>query len=166
MANESAPWIREAARAIAKAQQEYDHASFPLKQQETCEIIADEYEKSGIAAHVPPAEVITLDFEREVDGRWIAEFHHSPGCLAYGATMGEAAQNAINLLNTEAHVPPAGTDRLDLVAAAEVAAQNVMDEQYHSDYYRKHKSLYWPGTERIKQAVMEAFASVKSVQTR
>ena len=41
---------------------------------------------------------ITLEFERETDGRWIAEFPHAPGCLAYGQTLREAAVNAMNLL--------------------------------------------------------------------
>ena len=31
-----------------------------------------------------------VDFEREQDGRWIAEVADLPGVLAYGATQGEA----------------------------------------------------------------------------
>jgi predicted RNase H-like HicB family nuclease len=31
-----------------------------------------------------------IEFEREEDGRWIAEISDLPGVLAYGATKGEA----------------------------------------------------------------------------
>jgi len=31
-----------------------------------------------------------IEFEREVDGRWIAEVPKLPGVMAYGATKGEA----------------------------------------------------------------------------
>ena len=34
---------------------------------------------------------LTIETEREVDGRWIAEVPESPGALAYGATEQEAA---------------------------------------------------------------------------
>jgi len=34
--------------------------------------------------------VLTVDFEREEDGRWIAEVLEVPGVLAYGATREEA----------------------------------------------------------------------------
>ena len=33
----------------------------------------------------------TIDFEREEDGRWIAEISSLPGVMAYGATKEEAA---------------------------------------------------------------------------
>ena len=32
----------------------------------------------------------TIEFEREVDGRWIAEIASLPGVMAYGATRQEA----------------------------------------------------------------------------
>jgi predicted RNase H-like HicB family nuclease len=31
-----------------------------------------------------------IEFEREEDGRWIAEISELPGVMAYGATRGEA----------------------------------------------------------------------------
>jgi predicted RNase H-like HicB family nuclease len=36
--------------------------------------------------------------EREVDGRWIAEFVDFPGIMAYGDTIEEAIQNALESL--------------------------------------------------------------------
>lgn len=41
--------------------------------------------------------VVVLEFEREVDGRWIAEVKGGDGygCMAYGATREDAAMNAI-----------------------------------------------------------------------
>ncbi len=33
----------------------------------------------------------TYEFEREEDGRWIAEIPECPGALAYGVTQEEAA---------------------------------------------------------------------------
>ena len=33
---------------------------------------------------------LSIEVEREVDGRWIAEILEIPGALAYGATRGEA----------------------------------------------------------------------------
>jgi predicted RNase H-like HicB family nuclease len=32
----------------------------------------------------------TIDYEREVDGRWIAEIMELPGALAYGTTREDA----------------------------------------------------------------------------
>jgi predicted RNase H-like HicB family nuclease len=32
-----------------------------------------------------------IEFEREEDGRWIAEIPEFPGVMAYGATQAEAA---------------------------------------------------------------------------
>ena len=37
---------------------------------------------------------IKIEFDRENDGRWIAEAVDLPGVLAYGATRGEAWANA------------------------------------------------------------------------
>jgi predicted RNase H-like HicB family nuclease len=36
----------------------------------------------------------TLEFEQEVDGRWLAEVPELPGVLAYGATRDEALSRA------------------------------------------------------------------------
>ena len=36
----------------------------------------------------------TYEFERETDGRWIAEIPEVPGALAYGGTQEEAAAHA------------------------------------------------------------------------
>lgn len=36
---------------------------------------------------------LTLEFEQETDGRWIAEVSELSGALAYGATKEEAAAN-------------------------------------------------------------------------
>jgi predicted RNase H-like HicB family nuclease len=35
-----------------------------------------------------------IDFEQEVDGRWIAEIPELPGVLAYGETMMRAGEKA------------------------------------------------------------------------
>ena len=35
---------------------------------------------------------ITIEFERETDGRWIAEIPKLPGVMAYGSTRSGAAQ--------------------------------------------------------------------------
>ena len=37
---------------------------------------------------------LTLEIEREDDGRWLAEVPQLPGVLAYGATSGEAMSKA------------------------------------------------------------------------
>ena len=37
---------------------------------------------------------LTIEFEQETDGRWIAEIPQLPGVLAYGNTQDEAAQFA------------------------------------------------------------------------
>ena len=36
---------------------------------------------------------LTVDFDREVDGRWIAEVSDLPGVLTYGRTRKEALAN-------------------------------------------------------------------------
>ncbi|MEK7509111.1 MAG: type II toxin-antitoxin system HicB family antitoxin [Patescibacteria group bacterium] len=41
------------------------------------------------ASRKQPAS-LTVEFDREEDGRWIAEIARLPGVLAYGATKGEA----------------------------------------------------------------------------
>lgn len=37
---------------------------------------------------------IKLEFEREIDGRWIAEIPSMPGAMAYGQTQTEATRKA------------------------------------------------------------------------
>jgi predicted RNase H-like HicB family nuclease len=37
---------------------------------------------------------LTIEFEREDDGRWIAEIPELPGVVTYGATQTQAAQRA------------------------------------------------------------------------
>ncbi len=37
---------------------------------------------------------LTIEFDREVDGRWIAEVMEIPGALAYSGTRAEAAATA------------------------------------------------------------------------
>jgi predicted RNase H-like HicB family nuclease len=49
----------------------------------------------------------TVEFEREDDGRWLAEVQDLPGVLAYGKTSGEAIANA------QALALRAVTDRLE-----------------------------------------------------
>ncbi len=36
----------------------------------------------------------TIEFERETDGRWIAEVPSLPGTMAYGATLEQARAHA------------------------------------------------------------------------
>ncbi|MFZ0276619.1 MAG: type II toxin-antitoxin system HicB family antitoxin [Candidatus Sulfotelmatobacter sp.] len=38
-----------------------------------------------------------IEFEREEDGRWVAEISELPGVMAYGATEAEAAVEALAL---------------------------------------------------------------------
>ena len=40
------------------------------------------------------ALTLTIETEREVDGRWIAEAMEIPGAMAYGATRKDAAAKA------------------------------------------------------------------------
>lgn len=39
---------------------------------------------------VPITSALTVELERELDGRWIADIVAMPGVLAYGSTPGEA----------------------------------------------------------------------------
>jgi predicted RNase H-like HicB family nuclease len=48
-----------------------------------------------------------IDFEREDDGRWIAEISELPGVLAYGATQSEA-EAAVEALSLRVIAEPAG----------------------------------------------------------
>ena len=43
------------------------------------------------------ARDLTVEFEREEDGRWIAEIPDLPGVLAYGTTPDEAGANVLAL---------------------------------------------------------------------
>jgi predicted RNase H-like HicB family nuclease len=38
--------------------------------------------------------IFTVDYEQEVDGRWIAEVLEIPGVMVYGTTRGEALAKA------------------------------------------------------------------------
>jgi predicted RNase H-like HicB family nuclease len=38
-----------------------------------------------------------IEFEREDDGRWIAEISCLPGCLAYGDTQDDAKEKVLEL---------------------------------------------------------------------
>lgn len=40
---------------------------------------------------------LTIEYDREIDGRWIAEIPELPGCIVYGYTKEEAEKNAIIL---------------------------------------------------------------------
>lgn len=40
---------------------------------------------------------LTVEFDREDDGRWIAEVPELPGAMAYGATSEEAEDRAVAL---------------------------------------------------------------------
>jgi predicted RNase H-like HicB family nuclease len=42
-----------------------------------------------------------IEFEREEDGRWIAEISELPGVMAYGATQAEAEAGVEALGNAE-----------------------------------------------------------------
>jgi predicted RNase H-like HicB family nuclease len=41
---------------------------------------------------------MTIELEREDDGRWIADFLAIPGAMVYGATIAEALENLATLL--------------------------------------------------------------------
>lgn len=43
---------------------------------------------------MPMAERLTIEIDREADGRWIAEIPSLPGVLAYGATREDAIARA------------------------------------------------------------------------
>jgi predicted RNase H-like HicB family nuclease len=59
-----------------------------------------------------------IEFDREADGRWIAEIPSLPGVLVYGATEAEARTNVIVLAlrviadRLEAGEPPPGGPRM------------------------------------------------------
>lgn len=41
--------------------------------------------------------IFTVEYEREDDGRWLAEVIELPGVLAYGGTKNEAIEKALML---------------------------------------------------------------------
>jgi len=49
---------------------------------------------------------VTIQTEREEDGRWIAEIPEVPGALAYGATVGEARAKAYAIALSDASASP------------------------------------------------------------
>ncbi len=49
---------------------------------------------AGRRATTLPVMKLTVEVEREEDGRWIAEVLELPGILAYGATEAEASRTA------------------------------------------------------------------------
>lgn len=40
---------------------------------------------------------LSIEYEREIDGRWLAEISELPGVLVYGSTVEEAMANAESL---------------------------------------------------------------------
>src|SRR5271154_7261635 len=57
--------------------------------------VAPCYALSRVPSHGARLTVVTLtvDFDREADGRWIAEVSDLPGVLAYGRTRKESLAN-------------------------------------------------------------------------
>lgn len=45
----------------------------------------------------PQRRTLSVEIDREEDGRWIADVTELPGVLAYGTTRDEAVQKAIGL---------------------------------------------------------------------
>ena len=45
------------------------------------------------------ASDITIELDRETDGRWIAKVPERPDCLAYGATRLDAVRAVLDLLD-------------------------------------------------------------------
>jgi predicted RNase H-like HicB family nuclease len=41
--------------------------------------------------------MFSIEFDREVDGRWIAEISELPGCLVYASSMAEASAKVMAL---------------------------------------------------------------------
>ena len=50
---------------------------------------------------------LTIELDRETDGRWIAEVPERPGCLAYGDTRLDAVRAVLDLLDALAMDRPA-----------------------------------------------------------
>jgi predicted RNase H-like HicB family nuclease len=67
--------------------------------------------------------MLTIEIEREVDGRWIGEVLELPGVIAYGATKDEARNKAAALAlrviaDRIEHGEPAPIEASGLFAAA------------------------------------------------
>ncbi len=67
--------------------------------------------------------MLTIEIEREEDGRWIGEVPELPGVLAYGATKDEARNKAAALAlrviaDRIEHGEPAPIEARDLFATA------------------------------------------------
>jgi hypothetical protein len=60
-------------------------------------VVMDPLQGVGRVRHVDQhsAMKLTLEYEQEVDGRWIAEVPEIPGDLAYGSTPSEAMARAV-----------------------------------------------------------------------
>ena len=67
---------------------------------------------------------VTIEYELEVDGRWIAEVREVPGALAYGVTKAEARDAAI------------------AIAVAAVAARNVTFEEAMDHVLTTHDAAF------------------------
>jgi len=52
-----------------------------------------------------------IEYEKETDGRWIAEVREVPGALAYGRTKKEAGDKARKLANDESGGPASKRER-------------------------------------------------------
>ena len=67
--------------------------------------------------------MLTIEIEREADGRWIGEVPELPGVIAYGATEDEARNRAAALAlrviaDRIEHGEPAPIETADLFASA------------------------------------------------
>ena len=51
----------------------------------------------GVAESTSTVSTLTIETERESEGRWIAEIPSMPGCLVYGATRWEAIRRVVEL---------------------------------------------------------------------
>jgi predicted RNase H-like HicB family nuclease len=66
---------------------------------------------------------LTIEFEQEEDGRWIAEIPELPGVMVYGETQAAAAQHARALaLRVLADRVEAGEAQIDSVTFSASAA--------------------------------------------
>ena len=68
------------------------------------------------------AVAFSIELEREIDGRWIAEVVELPGVLAYGATQQQAIAQAqalaLRVVADQLEHDEAGRDDLDISFAA------------------------------------------------
>jgi hypothetical protein len=56
--------------------------------------------------------MLRIDFEREEDGRWIAEIEALPGVMAYGATRAEARPNYVSAFHDREEIGPKMLSRI------------------------------------------------------